>query len=77
MKAILHSFHESKLAQEYLIQGYIESSLTWNLNDRIVDEDIVQQIFMTLAEKQDGIENETWIKSNEIDNFKESLKIKW
>ena len=78
ISAILHGAHESGDAQEYLMQGYYEGYLSWTLNDKITDKTIAQQIFMTLAEKEDGIgsnPSEKWTKSNEIERFKQFLSI--
>lgn len=76
----LHAAHEVGLAQEYLMQGYFEGYLTWNLNEKVIDKTVAQQIFMTLADKEGGLgsnQSYTWTKSNEIERFKESLSMEW
>ncbi len=62
------------------MQGYFEGDLTWNLNEKVIDRTVAQQIFMTLADKEGGLgsnQSYTWTKSNEIERFKESLSMEW
>lgn len=77
---ILHSAHEAKVAQEYLIQGYFEGYLSWDLGDMITERAVADQIFTTLADKEGGLGNVQsviWQKSNEIERIKESLAMEW
>lgn len=78
VSAVLHGAHETGNAQEYLMKGYYGGYLSWNLNDKITDITIAQQILRTLADKEGGLENNQsykWARSNEVDRFMELLSI--
>ena len=78
ISAILHGLHEAGLAQEYLMQGHLNGSLSWNLNEGVTTRTVAQQLFMTLADKENGLgDNQSyqWIKSNEVERFKKEMNI--
>ncbi|MBR1431453.1 dockerin type I domain-containing protein [Ruminococcus sp.] len=76
----LHAAHEDGLAQEYLMQGHYDGGLSWTLGEKITSRDIAQQIFLTLADREEGLGDNPsviWTNSNEIDRFKEILSMEW
>ena len=49
-------------------------------DDIITCRDIAQQIFLTLADREEGLGDNPsviWTNSNEIDRFKEILSMEW
>ena len=63
---IFHSFHESGLAREFLMDGYFEGTITWDEGASADDEIIMQQI----VEGMKNIEGVLrWNKNNSLDLF--------
>ena len=67
---ILHSYHESGLAQEFLMEGKFIGTLTWQAGDDARQMDVVNQIKETLKSKQNPTR---WDKSNEYDRWIEKF----
>ena len=62
----LHAAHESGVAQEYLMTGYFEGYLKWNLDEKVVSKNVYTQLFSTLHDKTN---DDIWDNSNETDRF--------
>ena len=66
----LHYYHELGLAQEYLINGSFEGTITWNYDETAYYPDVAKQIEETLR----SIEGtELWKKSNEYERFYDNV----
>ena len=66
----LHSYHEFGLAQEFLMEGKFNGTLTWQAGDDARQTDVVNQIKETLQSKQNSTR---WDKSNEYDRLIEKF----
>lgn len=70
LSGILHAFHESGDAQEYLIKGSFSGTIKWTRGEDAYNENVCNQIKSTM---QGWVYDDQWKLFNEYDRFISSI----